>query len=226
MILEILDRCCETFTFPMLDNGYVYLAATRLSLFRSAEDWAMVIEVFGYSPRESIPSTHIYTFASRLQASDGEDPHHESDFVNPIEEGDWLDEEDPEMVSPDAKEVVVRGRTIALPEAEAYAEYDIELEDPPNVQVFELSRYLAAVARDDVLATERERRVNVPPELEQLLVLEEWHHPNVVDEKDRPSGSETFRQLAEVLVTGDIDRYRPSREPNTNWVNWPDGGSL
>ena len=225
-ILEILDRNCDAFTFPMLDNGYVYLAATRLSLFRSDKDWALVIEVFGFSPREGLPSVHIYTFASRLPAGDADDPHHESHFVNPIEEDDWLDEEDAEMVSSDAKEVVVRGRAIALPDADAYEAHDIELEDPPNVQVFELCRYLAAVARDDVLATERERRVNVPQELAQVLVLDEWHHPNVVDEKDRPSGSETFRQLAEVLVSGDIDRYQPTHEPNTHWVNWPDGGSL
>jgi len=33
-ILSILDDCCDAFTFPMLDNGYVYLAATRLSLYR------------------------------------------------------------------------------------------------------------------------------------------------------------------------------------------------
>ena len=64
--LSILDRCCDTFTFPMLDNGYVYLAGTRLSLYRSATDWAMVIEVFGFSPRSGLPDTHIHTFASRL----------------------------------------------------------------------------------------------------------------------------------------------------------------
>ena len=239
-ILEILDRCCDAFTFPMLDNGYVYLAATRLSLFRSPEDWAMVIEVFGYSPREGIPSTHVYTFASRLHARDDKDdyadeeayqnylaqnPHNESRFANPIEEDDWLDEDDAEMVSPSAKEVVVRGRAIALPQADDYAAHDIELEDPPNIQVFELCRYLAAVARDDVLATPAERRASVPPELTQVLELEEWHHPNVVDDADRPSGSDTFRQLAEVLVSGDVSRYQP-REPNTHGVNWPDGGSL
>jgi hypothetical protein len=54
----------------MLDNGYVYLAATRLSLYRSATDWAIVIEVFGFSPRAGLPDTHIYTFASRLHDRD------------------------------------------------------------------------------------------------------------------------------------------------------------
>ena len=69
-ILSILDRCCDAYSFPMLDNGYVYLARTRLSLYRSAADWAMVIEVFGFSPRLALPDTHIHTFASRLNNRD------------------------------------------------------------------------------------------------------------------------------------------------------------
>jgi hypothetical protein len=69
-ILSVLDRCCDAFTFPMLDNGYVYLAATRLSLHRTAADWAMVIEVFVFSPRSGLPDTHIHTFASALYNRD------------------------------------------------------------------------------------------------------------------------------------------------------------
>jgi len=63
-VLAILDQCSANFTFPMLDNGYVYLAATRLSLHRTEADWGMVIEVFGYSPRAGMPDTNIYRFAS------------------------------------------------------------------------------------------------------------------------------------------------------------------
>jgi len=107
-ILSILDRCCDDFTFPMLDNGYVYLAATRLSLYRSATDWAIVIEVFGFSPRAGLPDTHIYTFASRLHDRDppegyfnrqayenylANNPHNESRFVFPVDEGPWQDAE-------------------------------------------------------------------------------------------------------------------------------------
>ncbi len=36
----------------MLDNAYFYLAATRLSLHRPTSGWVLVIETFGYSPRE------------------------------------------------------------------------------------------------------------------------------------------------------------------------------
>lgn len=112
-----------------------------------------------------------------------------------------------------------------LPRVEEYARHGIELEQAPRVQVFELCRYLAKIARENVLATESERRVSVFPEMEQLLQLEEWHHPDLV-EGQRPGDSETFQQLAEVLATGDVSRYRPSRPPNTHWRNWPGGGRL
>ena len=240
-ILTILDRCCDAFTFPMLDNGYVYLAATRLSLFRSTADWAIVIEVFGFSPRTGLPDTHIYTFASRVEnrkpANDyvtpeahrqylTKNPHNESRFIYPIDEGPWQDSDDLELLGHDASHVVIRGNAISLPPAYQYNESGIELERPPTVRVYEACRYLAAVQRDLVLATEAERRADVPPELDQILQLEEWNHPDVVDDTARPNGSETFQQLAAILSTGDLDLYQPSMPPNTHWSNWPEGGTL
>jgi hypothetical protein len=239
-ILAILDRCCEAFTFPMLDNGYVYLAATRLSLHRSATDWAMAIEVFGFSPRAGLPDTHIQTFASRLHDRDPPEryanreayetyrtnnPHNEYRSIFPLQEGPWQAAEEMEYVSPGADAVVVRNQAIALPSLAEYGRHGIELEQAPRVHVFELCRYLADIARERVLATAEERRLSVLPELEQVLQLEEWNHPNVVDD-ERPSGSETFQQLARVLATGDVRLYQPTQPPNTHWRNWPDGGRL
>lgn len=239
-ILSILDRCCDNFTFPMLDNGYVYPAATRLSLYRSESDWAMVIEVFGFSSRSGVPDTHIHTFASRLHDRDMPDKyvnreaydrylannsHNDSRFVFPVDEGPWQDSEDSEVVSEDASKVVVRCKPVTLPSIEEYARHGIELEEPPRIFVFELCRFLADVARDDVLATPQEQRVSVLPEMKQILQLEEWNHPDIVAD-ERPSGSETFQQLAQVLATGDISLYRPTRSPNTHWRNWPEGGRL
>lgn len=238
-ILAILDRCCDDYVFPMLDNGYVYLAATRLSLFRSVEDWALVIEVFGYSPRAGGPNLVVQTFASRLHARDAQKgqmseeayqtflanhPHDEFRAFSIIEDDDWIEER--ETVAPSAREIVVRGKSFALPSREKYAEHGIELQNPERVCVFELSRYLASLARDQVLATEAERRVSVPPELTQILQLEEWHHPDVVDDECRPSGNETFQQLARVLESGELSHYRPSQKPNTHWSYWPGGGTL
>ncbi|HYH67290.1 MAG TPA: hypothetical protein VD866_21515 [Urbifossiella sp.] len=239
-ILAILDRCSDSYTFPMLDNGYVYLAATRLSLYRSAADWALAIEVFGYSFRNGIPDTYIQTFASCLHNRDTPEnyvsraayeqylvnkPNNDYRTVYPIEEGSWLDPDDGMSVVEGAGHVVLRGQAVPLPPVDEYARHGIDLEAKPRVQVFELCRYLAAVSRDQVLATPDERRVSVRPEMELLLQLEEWHHPDLVV-GERPSGSETFQQLARVLGTGDVTHYRPMRPPNTHWRHWPEGGRL
>lgn len=239
-ILSILDRCCDAFKFPMLDNGYIYLAATRLSLYRSRSDWAMVIEVFGFSPRAGLPDTCIQTFASRLRDRDpperyvnreayerylGANPHNDSRSVFPVNEGPWQDVENGEFLAEDAREVVVRNQAIHLPIIDEYVQHGIELEQAPRVQVFELCRFLADIAREHVLGTPQEQRVSVFPEMEQILQLEEWHHPNLVED-ERPSRSETFLQLAQVLATGDASIYRPTQPPNTHWRNWPEGGRL
>jgi hypothetical protein len=236
-VLSVLDSCCDSFTFPMLDNGYVYLAATRLALYKSPEDWAVVIEVFGYSPREGVPSTAITTFASRLSDRDKPEnyvsreayenylrnnPHNEFRLVHPLDDS-WIG--DDERVDVAARSVLLRGVPVAIPERDAYREHGIDLEGDGHVQVFELARYLAAIARDEVLAMPSEQRMSIRPEMRKVLQVEEWHHPNVVDD-EKPSASETFQQLAEVLRTGDASRYRPTLAPNTHWRNWPDGGLL
>ena len=222
----------------MLDNGYVYLAATRLSVFRSPDDWAITIEVFGFSPRSGIPDTHIYTFAGELHNRRScekwekpeayelyliNNPHNESRFIYPVAEGDWMDGE---FVATNASEVMLRGELLPLPTVKELKERGIEVEDEKEIRIFELCRFLANIRRREVLANAEELRVNVGSHLGQVLQLDEWNHPDVVDSKCRPSGSETFQQLAEVIVTGDVHKYRPTLSSNTHWKNWPDGGTL
>ncbi len=237
-ILKILDDASGAFSFPMLDNGYVYLAATRMSLFRSSDDWGLVIEVFGYSPRGGLPDTHLCTFASRLRDRKtreqfvnetayrnylSNNPHNEFSSIYPIEDGPWIDSEQSEFVA-SAGEVRLRDLILPLPSPAEYAHQGIQLlgERPA---VFELCRYLAATWRDKVLASPTERRVKILPEMTHMLQLEEWFHPDLVT-GERPSDCETFQQLAEVLATGELSLYQPSHEPNTHWRHWPDGGSL
>ena len=238
-ILSILDSCCESFTFPMLDNGYVYLATSRLSAFVSEDGWALVIEIFGFSPRGGYPDIHVHTFASRLHNRNPREdyindeayrlylksnPHNESRFFYPMD-GDYIDHENGELVANSATHVLLRGKEISLPTVSQYRDFGIELLNPHRVHVFELCRFLAATQREDVLATENERRVSISPNMKQILQLEEWNHPDVVVGV-RTSGSETYRQLAQVLARGDSSLYAPSQPPNNHWRNWPDSGTL
>ena len=239
-VLKILDATAAAFSFPTLDNGYVYLAATRLSAFHSNSDWALVIEVFGHSPRAGLPDISIYAFASRLHNRNTpesyvsrtaydryikQNPNNEFRSAYPIDEGPWQDDDDLDFVVAEEAVVGVRGAAIPLPLRNEYAAHGVELEDPQRIRTFELCRYLAETRRDAVLATEAERRVSIPPELNQILQLEEWHHPDVAG-GERPSSTKSFRQLAQVLESGDPALYVPTESANTHWSNWPDGGLL
>ncbi len=238
-ILRVLDAGCRAHVFPMLDNGYVYLAATRLSLHRSAADWALVFEIFGHSPRGLAPDLGIWSFGSRLVGRKTPDDyvneeayrtyrrvhaHDDAEFFFPVD-GDWQDPDEAEMVALDADVVTVRGKDIPIPGRDSFALHGIELVEPDRMRAFEVCRYLADIERDLVLATPEERRTHVPPELEEILVLDEWHHPDTVT-GEVASQTASFRSIARVLATGDVDAYDASEPGNTHWSNWPDGGTL
>ena len=60
-----------------------------------------------------------------------------------------------------------------------YARQGIQVEGNQPA-IYELCRYLASLYRDSVLATPAERRANLPRDLEELCVLEDWHHPDII----------------------------------------------
>jgi len=239
-ILSILDQCTGSYTFPMLDNGYVYLAATRLVAYRSVGEWALSIEVFGYSPRGGVPDLHVHTFASTLHGRDPADryvsreayenylannPNNDSRFFYPFDYEPWLEVADEEVMAEGVSRVILRGTPQELPTAEQYGAVGIDLGDPPTVAAFEVCRYFASTARESVLGTSAERRVSVMPDMAEIIILDEWNHPDVVAGA-LPSASEAFQQLARVIETADAGHYQPTQAPNTHWRNWPEGGLL
>lgn len=236
-ILDLLDQCAEVFTFPTLDNGYVYLAACRLSAFRSIQDWAIVIEIFGFSPRSGVPDLQICTFASQLANRKESreyvsetayanylknNPNNEMRFVYPIHNEEWMDPENPELLV-ERGVCLLRKEKIDLPTRSQYEMCGIKLElDSP--QVFEFCRYLAFHNRHLVLATDFELRHNVGPAFEKVIQLEDWQHPDVTA-GEKPSESSTFRQLAQ-LLSFERKSFSNWGQGNTHWKNWPEGGTL
>jgi hypothetical protein len=227
-ILAQLDECARGFTFPMLDNGYVYPADTRLSAFRDDSRWALIIEVLGFNPRAGGHSgieNCLYCFGNCLRRPPGTA---NEDFLSVTDDGPEgpTFNEDEECVSEKARSIRIRGRTVALKLTPAdLAQKGIELEEAPHVTGAELLRSLIPEYRGLLLAIEEELRERVPPDLPLAMRLDAWHHPDLAGD-ELPSRSETFRLIAEVLVSGDTARYRPTKDANTHWKNWPDGGSL
>jgi hypothetical protein len=56
------------------------------------------------------------------------------------------------------------------------------------------------------------------------MTLSNWHHPDLVM-SEKPSQTETFQQIADVILTGDKTLYNTKELTNTHWINWPEGGS-
>jgi hypothetical protein len=237
-ILAILDRGAEDGVFPMLDNPYVYLAATRLTLYRSQADWALVFEVFGFAPRAGLPDLSIWTFASRLrdrnppekyrspEAYQGylaQHPNDESRFFHPIAPSGWEDPANGALVANSATGVVVRGEVVPLPTSDDLVRHNVRPSRPTRISVVELCRFLAETRRESVLGTEEERRISVPTELDEILRLDEWTHPDLAA-GERPSAMGSLQQLAGILAFGPGAGYHPATRPNTHWSNWPDGG--
>ncbi len=237
-ILQVLDQSAKAFVFPMLDNGYVYLAASRMSAFRSDDHWAVVFEIFGFSPRAGFPDLSIVTIASELSNRNRPEdyvseeayknylknkPNWEFRTVWPISNDDLIDPDNAEQLARLSR-INLRDEILEQPEKADYDTANISLsEDGPAI--VELCRYLAHARRRAVLATEAERRVSITPEMKQIILLDEWHHPDLV-KGQLPSKNKTFQSLATVLEKNDPSFYDASEPANNHWKNWPDGGSL
>jgi hypothetical protein len=63
-ILSQLDDEAAILNFPALDNGYVYPADVRMSVFGDKSNWAIMIEQIGYNPRASAVTNTVFTYGT------------------------------------------------------------------------------------------------------------------------------------------------------------------
>lgn len=234
-ILKQLDDCSEEYAFPMLDNGYVYTADSRLSIYRDNSRWALLIEVIGYNHKpgdfhEGTENT-LYFFGNCLECEPGLD---EVNFLRRTAEGDaatFVQSKDTfDTLNPEATFVLVQGKPLPIAhDREFYTSRGVELEEPPYIFAWEFLRGFVPEHRELFLASDEEIRERIPKDLPLLLRLEEWYHgdPNWPDNHDgqqKPSEIETFQMIAKMIESGDVRDYCPSNKPNNHWKNWPEGG--
>lgn len=228
-ILNQLDACARAFTFPMLDNGYVYLGDVRLTAYCDERRWALVIEVLGYGTREGGHdgvNNALYCFGNCLMRPPGTANEDFLSVTSDGPEGPTFEDEFGFYVRPEARSILIRDELVALDlTPEALTAREIELVDSPRVNGAEMLRSLLPEHREALLAGDEELRSRLPSDLPEVLRLSGWHHPDVAG-NELPSGSPTFQMIADVLASGDPGRYRPLDPPNTHWRNWPEGGTL
>lgn len=228
-ILKQLDKCAEDYTFPMLDNGYVYPVHSKLSAYRDDKRWALIIEVIGFNYRgggHNGISNCLHIFGNCIDTKPGTDnanflyiTDNSSDFAT-------FDEEYEEGLNPKAKTTKLRNKSIEINHnREFYLNKGIELEEKDKIFVWEFLRSLEPEYNDDLVATEKEIRERIPADLPKIMELTDWNHPDCAD-SELPSKNETFKQIAKVLESGKTEFYKPTEKPNNHWKNWPDGGTL
>lgn len=228
-ILKQLDACARAFTFPMLDNGYVYLADTRLTAYRDETRWALVIEVLGYGAREGGHdgmNNALYCFGNCLGRPPGTANGDFLALTGDAPDAPTFTEDFSTVVRASARSLLIRGREVPLDlSPESLAAHGVNLVEPPHVTGADLLRRLVPEHRPELLASEAELRQRVPADLPQLLRLDGWRHPDLAA-NELPSASPTFQMIAVALESGDPRRYQPAEPPNTHWRYWPEGGSL
>ena len=173
--------------------------------------------VFGYERFD----TCLYCFGNCLPEAPG---IQSSRFLSPVPEQDDIFDEEGWFVRAEAKYMIVRDTTVAIPKDEAlYRAKGITPERAGKVSIVELLRVLVPEYRTLFTATVNELQAHIPQDIPQMLQLAEWRHPDIIEEK--PSETVTFRDIAAGLVTGDPKKYTNTSAPNTHWSFWPMGGA-
>lgn len=227
-ILDQLDACARGFTFPVLDNGYIYPVDQRMHVMRADTLWMIVIESLGFNPRaggiDGIQNC-VHLFGNALHRPPGTA---NEDFLNPFDypQENVFDEEYQWEVNPKLDHLMIRGHRVPVDlRPHQLAAKGIKLLRPPVIDPPALLRSLVPEYRELLLATPEELRARNPHGIPTILVLDQWNHPDVCGEV-MPSQSETFQMLAALVETGRLDEYHPSLSANTHWSNWPEGGTL
>jgi len=226
-----LDESAKAFNFPMLDNGSLYLADVRLHAYRDEKRWAIVIEQLGFNPQAGGHGgivNCLYRYGNCLTRPPGLGDEDLLNITSDGKSGPTFADETGLLVRRELGSIRVRGIDFGVnlsPTMQQNA--GVRLLDQNQIQGFELVRLLLPKYRDFLLANEDELRARVPADLEEILVLDEWQHPDLA-QGQLPSGSPTFRMIIKVLVAGDPVFYQPGPKdsPNTHWKHWPNSGQL
>jgi len=103
-----------------------------------------------------------------------------------------------------------------------HKDFYIQKHEPLDVQqlraAYELNKqfspHISALTFDEfVKMNQGQEKINSDSD------AEEW-------ENNRPSSYETWQQLADVIVTGDVTHYRPTLPSNSHWSHFPESGSM
>jgi len=230
-IFRQLDQEAESFTFPMLDNGYYYHGDQKLIVYRDVNRWAMSIETLAFNNHEQTIdgiTTHAAVFGNCILTKEFNDNDNFFFFAEDNGLPTFLVDHEIYIsyLNPDVKSIRIREQLVpADHDPQHYRAKGVDLKYPDKIVNYEFLRGLIPDYSDLFWVTRQDIAKKIPIDLPVLMTIREWCHPDLA-EGEKPSENEAFKQLASVISIGDTSLYNPTKEPNTHWKNWPEGGAL
>ena len=202
-VLDQLDHgAAKAAGFPCLGNMNLDYLATRLHVFGDENRWALAFNSIVWWPAYEGLHTVIESVGNCVRGEP----------LRAIAPGaiemDYDEDSDLETVTG----VTVRGVEVPVSSLKIKPEPEISEDVGFWTGIALLERH-----GDKLFAMPKEVAAGLPGDLLPILTLNEWLHPDVTQ---APSASETFRQIAKVIVTGDPSAYRAPANPNTHWRHW------
>lgn len=243
----------ETYHFFIdFEHPYFYTAGSRLTLFADENRWAIVFEKSGYSTGNNCGEIELTYFGNCLRnlqsGIDGDTTTSNMKSVILINDTDMAEIGAGEFMGLVAKEknqIKVRGTMLNIEQySSKYIDKGISprnYDNPKNLlDFYSLIRYLDEENPVIFKATDKELRMCLPEDLPHLMQIDKWHHKAYKKYKKmtspteyeyavmgkKPSEYETYKMIADVLVTRDVTRWTPTLTPNNNWRNWPNAGHM
>ena len=248
--LEETDQ--QTYHFFIdFEHPYFHTAGSRLTLYADKKQWAIVFEKSGYSNRGyrgEIELTYFGNCLTNLQ-SEGNPEGYTSNMKGVVlidnDEVQRIEDDMNELVSRKIKQVKVRDTMLDIEQDKSiYVKKDIidsVYDNAENlIDLPSLIRYLDEQNPDLFRATEKELTMCLPDNLPKLMQIDKWHHkayakfrhmtsPTSFEYKvtgEKPGDYETYKMIADILVSRDTTKWRPTLKANNNWRNWKNAGYM
>jgi Family of unknown function (DUF7003) len=237
-ILKELDDL-DVYKFWLdLEHGYFHTAGSRISLFGDAERWALVFEKTGYGNRASCVILELNYFGNCLINLDTAGSNNQftvnSKYFEVIVPNELERIQDGfELVSKNAKTIKIRNLERPIEQnLRNYSDKGIEVQEYDNplrkIDFPALARYLDEENPELFRANKEELYTCLPSDIPLIFKIDNWHHQSygIHDNSPKPSSYETYKLIAKVLVTANMDEWKPTLKANNNWRNWPEAGNL
>jgi hypothetical protein len=236
-ILSNLDSLHPYKSIPAFDLETQTFVVARAHLYADHERWAIVLEEVKPGPGGDI---RTYSFGNCLMNQEKEGMYRQYlsniSFYRLISEAEFkriVTGKYHSLISKKVSNVKVRDQVVSM-------EHDLKIYRKKRIPIIDYLNpkkhidYIAMLRLFEgehpclLSATEEELRSLLPSNLPKLMKIDRWHFkdfyifPTIkedVNEEygDKPSSYETFQLIAEILVTNDTSRWKPTLISNNHW---------